>query len=197
MRRRATWLVLALVAILGTTAATEELGVAEVESPLEAMADWERELWESHVGTWKSYYTIRNAAGEIVDEHEALNDIQLDWEKNVYSQRNIYRRGGEVEVRRYSAHWEGREMVIRGEFLEGRASAHDRQTIVLNFKKPSIGEETYETIVLIDGHNRGRSMQHYEKGVLKRITSVFGEERISSEPAIDAEGNDLRPAVFE
>jgi hypothetical protein len=174
-------------------AAAEEEAVRQADHPLKAMADWERELWEAHVGTWKSHYTVRDAAGNIVDEYDALNDIALDWERNIYSQRNTYTRGEEVEVRRYSAGWEGREMVIRGRILEGRARAYDERTIVLNFSKPSLGEETYETIVLTDPTHRGRTMQHYEGGVLKRVTSVFGEVRTSTEPGIDADGNDLRP----
>jgi hypothetical protein len=173
--------------------AAEEKAVREAEHPLEAMADWERELWQAHVGTWKSHYTVRDAEGNIVDEYDALNEIALDWERNLYSQRNTYTRGEEVEVRRYSASWEGREMVIRGRILEGRARAYDERTIVLNFSKPSLGEETYETIVLTDPTHRGRTMQHYEGAVLKRVTAVFGEVRVSPEPGIDAEGNDLRP----
>lgn len=168
----------------------KEIAVTEPSHPLAAMAPWEKELWESHVGTWRSHYTIRDGAGNIVDEHDAINDIALDLERNIYSQRNTYTRGDEVEVRRYSASWEGREMIIRGEVLEGRASAHDPRTIVLHFAKPSLGEETYETIVTMDGVHRGRSMQHYEGGVLKRVTSVFGEVKISDRPGIDADGND-------
>jgi hypothetical protein len=171
--------------------AAEGRAVRDADHPLEAMADWERELWEAHVGTWRSHYTVRDAEGNIVDEYDALNDIALDWERNVYSQRNTYTRGEGVEVRRYSASWEGREMVIRGRILEGRARAYDQRTIVLSFSKPSLGEETYETIVLTDPTHRGRTMQHYEGGVLERVTSVFGEVRVSAEPGIDAKGNDL------
>ncbi|MEM7049254.1 MAG: hypothetical protein AAF604_06320 [Acidobacteriota bacterium] len=161
-----------------------------------AMEPWERELWERHIGTWKSSYTIRDAEGNIVDQHEAINDIALDWEQNLYSQRNIYTRGEETEVRRYTAHWEGSEMVIRGKVLEGRARAYDQNTIILWFSKPSLGEETYETIILGREPHRGRSMQHWENGVLVRTTSVFGEVKTSDLPAIDAAGHDL-PAPAE
>ena len=129
------------------------------------MADWERELWEAHTGVWTSHYTVRDATGEIVDEYDAVNDIAMDIDRNIYSQRNTYTRGDEVEVRRYTAHWMGRQMVIEGKVLQGTASAWDRRTILLHFAKPSLGEESYETIVLmprrqsrpVDAALRGRS----------------------------------------
>jgi len=155
------------------------------------LADWERELWEGHVGVWESYYTIRDSEGSIVDEHHAINDIVIDWDRMQYGQRNIYTRGEEVETRRYTGKFVGQDLVIEGKFLHGSSRAYDERTIVLNFAKPSLGEETYETIVLMDEINRGRSMQHYKDKELVRVTSVFGEKRISAEPRIDADSNDL------
>ena len=178
-----------------TVASNEEPSREEVQvqqnSPSESMADWERRLWQSHVGVWESDYTIRDAEGNVVDQHHALNDIQLDLERGVYAQRNTYTRGDEVEVRRYTGRFVGRDLVIEGAILHGSSRAYDERTIVLNFAKPSLGEETYETIVLMDETHRGRSMQHYKGGELVRVTSVFGERRISAEARIDADGNDL------
>lgn len=159
------------------------------------MPDWERELWEAHVGCWQSHYTIRDLDGKIVDEHDAINDIALDWERNLYVQRNIYTRGEAVEVRRYSAHWEGREMRIRGRVLEGRAWAADRRVILLHFSLTDKPVETFETIVLLNDVDRSRVMQHFVDRKLVRVTSVTGEIRLSAEPGIDLDCNDIDDRV--
>ena len=39
--------------------------------PLDAMEDWEVALWEGHVGTWTSHYTVRDAAGTLLTLTEA------------------------------------------------------------------------------------------------------------------------------
>jgi len=187
------------VAETGETLAPKETGTNETATKETAtmtdhaaeMADWERRLWQSHVGLWESHYTIRDAEGNIVDQHHALNDIQMDIDRGIYSQRNTYTRGEEVEVRRYTGKFVGRDLVIEGKVLHGSSRAYDERTIILNFAKPSLGEETYETIILMDETHRGRSMQHYKGPELVRVTSVFGERRISAEPRIDADGSDL------
>lgn len=159
--------------------------------PLEAMADWEKELWLAHVGTWTSHYVIRDASGAIVDEHDAVNDIALDLERNLYSQRNVYTRGDAVEIRRYSARFDGRGMVIRGRILEGEARAHDDKTIILWFRNTDRPVQTVENIVLLGAVSRSRGMMHFEDGRQVRVTSVWGEKRVSATPDIDADGRDL------
>jgi hypothetical protein len=161
-----------------------------------SLTEAEKRLWQRHHGSWQSHYTIRDANGQIVDEHDAFNDIAIDLERNLYAQRNIYTRAdGSVEVRRYSAFFEGSELVVRGRILEGRARVYDERTIVLNFRNTDQPIETYETIILMNDIDRARTMAHFENEKLVRVTSVFGEKRISAQPGIDAEGRDLDTAA--
>ena len=80
------------------------------QPPLQAMEPWEISLWEAHIGTWTSTYTVRDASGALLDEYEAVNEINLDLATNTYAQRNTYTRtkNGErsVETRSYTAYWE-------------------------------------------------------------------------------------------
>ena len=180
--------------------------------PLQVMEQWEIDLWRAHTGTWTSHYTVRNASGEILDEYDAVNEINMDMEKNVYSQRNTYTRkkvsaetGEEettVETRGYSAYWDGKLMVISGRVLLGTAIASNdasRRVLTLNFHTTAahpmgIGFETFELITLgEDGINRARCMQHWKHGVLEKICSVFGEKCISKRPAIDPCGKPQSP----
>jgi aldehyde dehydrogenase (NAD+) len=184
--------------------------------PLQVMDDWEIQLWKAHTGTWTSHYTVRNASGEILDEYDAVNEINMDMEKNIYSQRNTYTRkkvspetGKEetsVETRGYSAYWDGKLMVISGRVLLGTAIASNdasRRVLTLNFHTTAahpmgIGFETFELITLgEDGIHRARCMQHWKHGVLEKICSVFGEKCINKRPAIDPYGKPQSSAPEE
>ena len=118
---------------------------------------------------------MRNAAGELLDEYDAVNEINLDWASNSYAQRNTYTRqkdGKPVsETRAYTACWDGRTMLIRGKILAGTAHASRDAThrvIVLNFATNSYhpmgaGLETFELITLgANGVDRARTMQHWK-----------------------------------
>ena len=143
------------------------------------MAPWERALWEAQIGSWRSHYIVRDATGALVDEHDALNDIALDWATNRYVQRNIYTRGDQREIRFYAGHFEGNRLALEGERLIGIAWAVERRVILLNFRLKEGTVETFELITLIDENHRARVMQHLEAGRFARVTSVFGEERIT------------------
>ncbi|GIW05880.1 MAG: hypothetical protein KatS3mg060_0685 [Dehalococcoidia bacterium] len=157
----------------------------------DAMAAWERELWEANSGVWISRYTVRDATGVILDQHEARNDIAIDWATNRYAQRNVYTRGDTIETRRYLGHFEGGRLVIESDRLVGVAWPVERRVILLNFRLKDAPTETFELITLVDERHRARVMQHIAGGRLAAVTSVFDEVRVSAEPAIDAAGNDL------
>jgi hypothetical protein len=152
------------------------------------LAPWERDLWIANTGTWTSHYTVRDAAGALIDEHDAVNDIAIDWQANRYAQRNIYTRGDQVETRHYLGHFDGQRLVIESARLIGAAWAVEPRLILLNFRLKDAPIETFELITLIDERNRARVMQHLDGDRLASVTSVFEERRIAAEPAIDATG---------
>ncbi|MFN8535005.1 MAG: response regulator [Dehalococcoidia bacterium] len=154
----------------------------------EPMADWEKHYWPRHAGTWTSHYTIRDVDGTILDEHDAICDMAVDLENNRYAQRNTYIRGDAREVRHYTAHWEGRDMVIRGAKLAGTARAVDDRAMLLNFSTLDGKTETFETIILMSDTVRVRTMQHIQDGKLRSVTVVRDEVRIKPDPDIDATG---------
>lgn len=155
------------------------------------MEPWERALWEAHIGVWTSRYVVRDAAGVILDQHEARNDIAIDWATNRYAQRNIYTRAGVAEVRRYRGRFEGSQLIIEGDRLVGTAWPVDRRVVLLHFQLKDAPTETFELITLGDARHRARVMQHLTDGRMTAVTCVFDEERVSPHPAIDAAGNDL------
>ena len=174
------------------------------QPPLQAMEPWEIALWEAHIGTWTSTYTVRDATGNLLDEYEAVNEINLDLAANTYAQRNTYTRNnnGErtVETRSYTAFWNGKLMVISGKVLWGTAIASNdasRRVLTLNFFTTAAhpmgpGLETFELITLgANGIDRARTMQHWKSGVLEKVCAVFNEKRISAHPAIDRYGRPL------
>ncbi len=156
-----------------------------------ALMEWERELWDAHVGVWSSQYTVRDAAGAVLDQHAARNDIAIDWRTNRYAQRNIYLRAGVAETRRYRGHFEGSRLMIEGDRLVGVAWPVGPRVIVLHVWTTNAPGETFELITLASAGHRARVMQHLAGGRLVAVTSVFDEVQISPAPAIDAEGADL------
>ena len=162
------------------------------------MQDWERRLWTRHDGAWTSHYTIYDADQKIVDQYHARNDMVSDFATGRYFQRNLYRRGSEVEARRFKAHFQGRSLIFEGgTLLEGHAHAVDSNLVLLRFQYLDKPFEVVETINLLGDESRARTMQQAENGVLKRVTAVFGETRILAEPGVDVEGNDLYPITEE
>ena len=190
-----------------------------VVPPLEAMEPWEAQLWMDHKGTWTSHYTVRDSEGNILDEYDAVNEINLDLAENRYAQRNTYTRKvknaetGELESVVENAdtrYWDGKLMIISGRVLQGTAVAStdaSRRVLTLNFRTTEAhpmgpGFETFELITLgeKDRTRRARCMQHWNStGELATICSVFGEKRIRLEPAIYGKmrlppnGNGKRP----
>ena len=161
------------------------------------MEDWERQLWSRHDGAWISRYTILDEKLNAVDRYLARNDMISDFKRGLYFQRNLYRRGDKVEDRRFPARFRGRSLVFEGgRLLEGHALAVDRDVVVLRFRYLSRPVEVLETITLGTDDDRARTMQQFEDGVLRRVTVVFGERRVS-DPQVDVDGNDLAPVDEE
>jgi hypothetical protein len=157
------------------------------------MADWERNLWLRHDGAWISRYTVLDENLKVVDQYVARNDVISDFERGLYFQRNLYRRGDEIENRRFPARYEGRSLIFEGgKILEGHAHAVDPDVILLRFRYLRRPVEVLETITLGTDDDRGRTMQQFEDGILKRVTVVFGERRVGK-PEVDVEGKDLAP----
>lgn len=158
------------------------------------MEDWERELWRQHDGAWVSRYTIYDQHKNVVDEYLARNDMVSDFAGGRYFQRNLYRRGAEVEERRFPARFSGRSLIFEGgRLLEGHARAFDPALIVLRFQYLDKPFEVVETITLSGDGRRARTMQQFEAGVLTRVTAVFGERKVLAQPGVDADGRDLYP----
>jgi hypothetical protein len=161
------------------------------------MADWEKQLWKRHNGAWVSRYTIFDEHLNVVDSYVARNDVISDFERRLYFQRNLYRRGDQIEDRRFPARFNGRSLIFEGgHLLEGHAHAVDPDIVVLRFRYLSRPVEVLETITLGTDDDRARTMQHFERGVLKRVTVVFGERRVR-DPEVDVNGHDLAPVDEE
>lgn len=160
------------------------------------MQDWERELWLKHNGAWISRYTIYDERQNVLDEYVARNDMVSDFASGRYFQRNLYRRPTGVEERRFPARFNGRSLIFEGgPWLEGHARAFDRTLIVLRFQYVDRPVAVVETITLGSDRDRGRTMQQFEHGVLKRVTAVFGERKLHDEPGVGVEGDDLYPVT--
>jgi hypothetical protein len=158
------------------------------------MQDWERELWRKHDGAWVSRYTIYDAERNVVDQYLARNDMVSDFGSARYFQRNLYRRGNQIEERRFAARYEGRSLVFEGgRLLEGHARAFDPTLVVLRFQYLDKPFSVVETITLGGDRDRARTMQQFEDGLLKRVTAVFGERKVLDAPGVDIEGHDLYP----
>jgi hypothetical protein len=162
------------------------------------MQQWERELWRRHDGAWVSRYTIYDDRTQVVDEYVARNDMISDFVSGRYFQRNLYRRGGQVEERRFPARFEGRSLIFEGgKLLEGHARAFDPSLVVLRFQYLDKPFEVVETITLGGDSDRARTMQQFEYGALKRVTAVFGERKVLDKPGVDVDGHDLYPVTEE
>jgi hypothetical protein len=163
-----------------------------------AMADWERRLWRRHDGAWVSRYTVLDENLNVVDRYVARNDMVSDFERGRYFQRNLYRRGDQVEARRFPARFDGRSLLFEGgRLLEGHAQAVQPDVVLLRFRYLDRPVEVLETITLGTDDDRARTMQQFENGVLRRVTVVFGERRITDRPGVDVDGNDLEPVEEE
>ena len=91
-------------------------------------------------------------------------------------------------------------MIISGRVLWGTAIASNdasHRVLTLNFfttpaHPMGAGLETFELITLgANGIDRARTMQHWKDGVLEKVCAVFGEKRVSAQPAIDPYGQPI------
>jgi hypothetical protein len=159
------------------------------------MADWEKVVWRRNHGAWISRYTVLDEELKVVDRYVARNDIISDIDRGLYFQRNLYRRGDDIETRRFPARFKGRSLIFEGgPHLEGHAHVIDKDVVVLRFRYLSRPVDVLETITMGADDDRGRTMQQFEGGVLRRVTVVFGEHRVGK-PQVDVEGNDLEPVT--
>ncbi|MCS6802196.1 MAG: hypothetical protein RMM58_12295 [Chloroflexota bacterium] len=159
--------------------------------PDEAMADWEARLWQLQTGTWSGKVTTRAVDGALIDEYDVVTDVAVDLAANRYAQRVVTMRGGRAEARTFTAHWEGRDLVVRSPRFTARARAAAARVIVLTGRSADGSSETVETITLLTDHTRARTVQHIEAGRLRAVTVVSNEQRQSPLPGIDLAGEPL------
>jgi hypothetical protein len=160
-------------------------------APTEVMADWEVRLWNQQAGVWRGTVTTREVDGAVIDEHDLVSEVAVDLGTNRYAQRVVATRGETAETRRFTAHWEGHDLIVRSARFAARARAVDGRIIVLTGRSSDGRVETVETIVLLTEHTRARTVQHIEAGLLRAISVVSNERRIAFVPGIDLAGEPL------
>ncbi|GIW08523.1 MAG: hypothetical protein KatS3mg060_3328 [Dehalococcoidia bacterium] len=160
-------------------------------APYDAMADWEVPLWNQQAGIWSGHVTTREIDGAVIDEHDVVTDVAIDLAGNRYAQRVVATRGAASEVRSFTAHWDGRDLVVQNARFAARARAVDGRVLLLTARSSDGRVETFETILLLSELTRARTIQHVEDGVLAAITIVSDERRIAPVPGIDFAGEPL------